>query len=461
MTSQLTAIAFNDKYQAERLLGMLGQLEKDRLVRIDEALVIVRDENGKFRRSHGLDDTLPGVVVAAGGAGLGLLVGAAVTLPVIGLVAGGIMAHRLASSNQLIRRVRQFIGTLEPGMSALFVTGDTDDVEQLIDRLKSYLIGAIFLQTDLPDDLLVELHNVAQDSIASTNGTKFKRVLAIINPAAGIERPILKPLNHVLRSAGIAWDIAITHASGDAKHFAREAVDAGYDAVMIYGGDGSVMEAASGLRGSGIPLAIIPGGTGNVMSIELGIENDVTQAAELLTRENISLREIDMGQVGDNYFVLRVATGYEAEFVKGTSREAKERLGSLAYTLTAIKQGLALVRYTLILDGNTVEVDGYTCMVANSGNIGVAGMPLLSRINISDGLLDVVVVQNLNFFSLLQQPGTRNEQAVQDRMVQRWQVREVTVETQNPQTVVGDGEVWGETPFSAKVLPGAVRVIVP
>ncbi len=462
--SQLTAVAFHDRHQASRVLDTLRLLEKDALVKIDDALVLVREDDGKLRSLQGLDDALPKIATAAGGAGLGLLVGALAAFPITGLAAGGFLAHRLAARHQLVRRVRQFNNAIEPGMSALFVVGATDDAERLIARLQPFLIDATFLQTTLPDDLLTKLDPSAVAPVTMLDRAAIKRIMVIINPASGIERPILRPLNRVLRSTEIPWDIAITHGSGDAQRLAANAVIDGYDAVMVYGGDGAVMEAAAGLAGSGVPLAIIPGGTGNVMSIELGIDYNVAQAAELLNRDKIPVRDVDMGAVGERLFALRVATGYEAAYVQNTAREAKERLGKMAYALTAIQQELKLVRYNLTLDGKEVEVDGYTCMVANSGNVGMAGLPLLAKISISDGLLDVVVVQSLNFLSMLRRPISVNEQAERERMVRHWQAREVTVTTAEadaPESIIGDGEVWGETPFTAHILPGAMRVIVP
>jgi diacylglycerol kinase (ATP) len=398
---------------------------------------------------------------AATGAGLGLLVGALAAFPVTGLAAGGWLAHRRASQSQLARHVRQFNSAIEPGMSALFLLAQTADAAQLLTHIQPFLVGAHVLQTPLPDDLLSDLQTPAATPVTTIDLATIKRVKVIINPASGIERPILRPLNSVLRTAGFAWDVAVTHGSGDAERLAAAAALEGYDAVMVYGGDGAVMEAASGLIDTGVPLAIIPGGTGNVMSIELGIENDVARAAALLTREQIPVRDIDMGECGQQRFALRIATGYEAAYVQHTTREAKERMGKLAYALSAIQQELRLVRYNLVLDGEAVEVEGYTCMVANSGNVGLAGLPLLSEISVSDGLLDVVIVQNLNFLSLLRRPIGHHEAAERVQMVRHWQVREVTIATDPPESIIGDGEVWGETPFSARVLPGAIRVIVP
>lgn len=398
---------------------------------------------------------------AASGAGPGLLVGALAAFQVSGLVAGGVLAHRLASQRQLARRVRQFAAAIEPAMLALFMLGKTADAGQLLVRLQPFLAGASFLQTSLPDDLLSNRAPSGATPVTTSNRSTIRHVKVIINPASGIERPILRPLNHALRAASFAWDIDVTHGSGDAQRLAADAVVDDYDAVLIYGGDRAVMEAAAGLMDSGVPLAIIPGGTGNVLSTGLAIENDVVSAAELLTREQISVRDIDMGDCGEHRFALHIATGYEAAYVQHTTCEAKERLGKLAYALSAIQQELRLVRSNLTLDGEEVEVDGYTCMVANSGNVGLPGLPLLARISVSDGLLDVVIVQNLNFLSLLRRPLSGDEEAARAQMVRHWQVRAVTVTTDPPEAIIGDGEVWGETPFSARVLPGVMRVVVP
>ncbi|MGB9633418.1 MAG: hypothetical protein ACPL8I_08825, partial [Chloroflexaceae bacterium] len=75
--------------------------------------------------------------------------------------------------------------------------------------------------------------------------------------------------------------------------------------------------------------------------------------------------------------------------------------------------------------------------------------------------LDVVIVQNLNFLSLLRRPISGDEEAARAQMVRHWQVREVTVATDPPELIIGDGEIWGETPFTAHVLPGVMRVVVP
>ena len=95
---------------------------------------------------------------------------------------------------------------------------------------------------------------------------------------------MLNVLNTVFREAGIDWDVFITKDAGDAERLAREAAEAGVDAVVVYGGDGTVTEAAAGLVGTEVPLAILPGGTANAIALALGIPTDLEAAAALLAR---------------------------------------------------------------------------------------------------------------------------------------------------------------------------------
>src|SRR5205085_3505002 len=93
-----------------------------------------------------------------------------------------------------------------------------------------------------------------------------KKLMVIINPAAGVDRPILGLLNAAMNTAGIEWEVQVTHQANDARRLAKEAAESGWDIVAAHGGDGTIMEVADGLRGTDVPLAIFPGGTGNAMS---------------------------------------------------------------------------------------------------------------------------------------------------------------------------------------------------
>ncbi len=278
----------------------------------------------------------------------------------------------------------------------------------------------------------------------------IKRVFIVANPASGQPKPILHSLNAVFRPAGVRWEIGITHASGDARRFTAEALAAGYDVVGAFGGDGTVMEVAQGLMGSATPLAILPGGTANLLSVELGIPKDLVAAAGVIVDVASQVRKVDMARVGERYFILRLGIGYAAEKVRIADRSLKDRFGLLAYSLGAIKALTTTrgARYQVTIDGETRVVDGVTCMVDNAGNMGNRYLTHGRQISVSDGVLDVLIGKI--------DPG--QAELVQ---IERYSGSRITIDADPTQPVQGDGELWGETPVTVEVVPAAVGVLVP
>ena len=294
---------------------------------------------------------------------------------------------------------------------------------------------------------------------------RIDNVLCIINPAAGQDRPVLGTLNRAFQASGVNWDVGLTKQAGDALRMAREAVVAGVDAVAVYGGDGTVMEVAAGLSGSGIPLAIFPGGTANVMSVELGIPNDLEQAVALVSGAARQIRTVDMGRVRDSggneqMFILRLSIGYLARMTEGAARETKNRVGTLAYALSAL-QALAqaeIAHFQITVDGETVESDGVTCMIANSGSLGVSGLTLSRQMSVDDGLLDVLVLHNADLIEVAKVIGN-SISGVEN--FPHWQGREITLHADPAQPIECDGEMIHATPVTVSVVPQSLRVIVP
>jgi YegS/Rv2252/BmrU family lipid kinase len=290
-----------------------------------------------------------------------------------------------------------------------------------------------------------------------------KRIHVVINPAAGQPEPILHILNSVLRPADVQWDVSVTREFGDATRQARQAAESGADIVVAYGGDGTVMEVANGLVGTEVALGVVAGGTGNVLSIELAIPQASEEAARLLVSADAEIRKVDVGQSGERSFLLRAYVGFDAERIQLTTREMRDRYGKLAYLIAALKAipESKAIRFSLTLDDEEVEVEGFTCIVQNAGNMGVRGLSLVPSVSISDGLLDVIVIHGFDPLSLASALGSIAETPLDPDRFHHWQAREITIATDSPQAVIGDGEAWGETPITMKVLPGAVHVIGP
>ncbi len=295
------------------------------------------------------------------------------------------------------------------------------------------------------------------------NPPRILRLQVILNPAAGQDEAVLPTLNRVFREVDIEWDVSLTHERGDARRLAREAVQAGAELVAAYGGDGTVMETASGLIGSDVPLGILPGGTANVMAIELGVPRELEAAARLLLAPDVERRALDVGRVGEEHFLLRLGTGFEAVVIEGAERELKDRMGTLAYILSAIKalREPPQTTYRLLLDDESVQIEGMSCLVANSGNLGLPGLALHPKIDVSDGLLDVVVIRQVDFDTLISLAASVAGVENVPESLPHWQVRRVRIESDPVQDVQADGEMIGETPIEVEVVPQALQVVVP
>jgi YegS/Rv2252/BmrU family lipid kinase len=291
------------------------------------------------------------------------------------------------------------------------------------------------------------------------------RIHVIANPAAGRGAPILHILNSVFRPSGIIWDVSVTQGSGDAARFAAQAVATGVDVVAVYGGDGTVMEVAGSLAGHPTPLAILPGGTANLMAVELGIPRNLTNAARIAVREDSLPRVVDLGKAGDRRFMLRVGIGLEAQKVESTSREMKDRFGMLAYSLGAL-QALRTsepARFRLSLDGQQAECEAIACVVDNAGTIGIPGLSHSHQVSVSDGFFDVFALRDLHgLLSGPPRPGRTpagHRRRAGTEIAQHWRARHITIVTDPPLPVQADGEMWGTTPISIDVLPRAIRVL--
>jgi diacylglycerol kinase family enzyme len=188
------------------------------------------------------------------------------------------------------------------------------------------------------------------------------------------------------------------------------------------------------------------------MSVELGIPRDLAGAAKVACSDTSVVRAVDMGEADDHKFMLRVGIGFPAEKVILADRNLKDKYGLAAYTIAAFKamRTTKVARYQLNLDGQQLSVEGVACRVDNSSNIGVPGVSLCPDADVSDGYLDVLVWQDKGWRSL------------SDDAFRHWRAKEIAIETDPPQAIQGDGEIWDTTPtITIRVIPGAMRVLVP
>jgi diacylglycerol kinase (ATP) len=288
----------------------------------------------------------------------------------------------------------------------------------------------------------------------------YKRIHVIINPASGKNQPMLNIINDVCHKHEVEWDATVTHKYGDATAQALAAIAAGVDLVAGYGGDGTQHEVANAILSSerSIPMAILPGGTGNGFCRENNVPEKLKAAVELMCT-SANLRHVDAVRLGNQVFIQRLYTGIEPE--QQTSRELKDKYGVLAYAVTVRGQEKAMVeaQYRLTIDGQVIEARGTKCYIVNSGMTG-KGLSIDKDFSVTDGLLDVFLLdKDLAHFTAAAERFLHVNRPSSG--LQCWQGKEITIDSDPDRPVWTDGEYFGRTPITVAVLPGALSIVVP
>ncbi|HEY2824288.1 MAG TPA: diacylglycerol kinase family protein [Gemmatimonadales bacterium] len=291
------------------------------------------------------------------------------------------------------------------------------------------------------------------------------RVLLIHNPVASRTEPeTVRTVSAVWERAGWSVDVAATAHNGHAAELARQGVADKVDVVAVYGGDGTTMHAVSGLVGSDVTIGLIPGGTGNLLAGNLRVPRDPARAAQVIIKGNS--RAIDLGRVEWDstvrYFAVNCGAGFAGDLMRATTGEAKRRWGVGAYVLRAWSTigDTPRAHYRITVDGTPVEVDASLVMVLNCGEMFPPYFRMRDGIAVDDGILDVVAYSwngFLDSIGLLWNVfrGTEQQRVVYARG------RKIRVDADQSRELQIDGDPVGTTPFTAEIVPGAVRVLVP
>lgn len=292
------------------------------------------------------------------------------------------------------------------------------------------------------------------------------RLLLIVNPAAGRRAP-----SHVEQAArdsfarrGISAtvDTALTGTPAETTSLARAARER-YDVIAAVGGDGTVRDVAAGLRDSPVPLAIIPTGTANVLAADLRIPFTLDGAMDLIG-EDAPTAPLDLGEVNGRYFVLNVGAGYAARLIGHTPEVWKRRVGQFAYIPASVRATFARDRSQaeIVIDGERFTERVQMVFIANSGGIGGRTVQIAPGVRYDDGLFTVAAFTPRLPLSLLwafiQMAVGRHERI---RGAHFWSGAEISVTCDPPLPVQVDGDAAGTTPCTVRVLPAALRVIVP
>lgn len=236
--------------------------------------------------------------------------------------------------------------------------------------------------------------------------------------------------------------------------------------VFSLGGDGTAMEVCGALAYSDIPVGVLPGGTGNLLSRALGIPARMKHAVPALL--NGSERHIDLGMVFGRHFAVAAGVGIDATMVAETTPWMKRRLGVAAYTMVATRAALRAVmarRYFIVrieVNGEVIERRATSLMFANFGAILEDRLSFGPDIEAHDGLLDCCIFSPANLAEAIHIVWCAVRGAPQSPSVVWYRKgTRFVVETIPPMPLQADGDLLGVTPAEVTIQPLAVRLLVP
>lgn len=298
-------------------------------------------------------------------------------------------------------------------------------------------------------------------------------VCLIVNPSAGggKARRLAPQAERALRERGLQVRRIDTRDLAHARELAVAAAADG-ETVAVLSGDGAIGAIADALRAvPGAVLGVLPGGRGNDLARSLGISQELAEACATIAGG--VKRAMDVGEVSaldatepGRAFVGIASVGFDSD-ANRIANEAPSWLGNLVYAYGALRALAAWrpARFELELDppeGERKTFVAYTVGACNSKSYG-GGMRAAPDAMLDDGLLDVIVLENVSKLTFLTKilPRVFKGEHVREPRVHVLHAKELVVSADRPFTMYADGDPIGELPLRVRVLAGAIDVLVP
>jgi YegS/Rv2252/BmrU family lipid kinase len=287
------------------------------------------------------------------------------------------------------------------------------------------------------------------------------RHLLLVNPSAGGGRAadLLPRVERALSDRGLEHRTVRTQSLEHGCNEAKAAADNG-EVVVVMSGDGLIGQVGGAIAGSDGTLGIVPGGRGNDLARVLEIPAEVDQAVDVLASG--TPRAIDVGEVNGRRFLGIASCGFDSD-ANRIANEARWVKGRLVYAYAALRALIAWkpANFVLHLDGERRELTGYSVAAANSKAYG-GGMFIAPDAELDDGLLDVVTTGQVSKWGFLTNlPKVFDGSHVEKDEVSVSRAAEVIIEADRYFAVYADGDHLADLPATVRVLPGALRVLVP
>ena len=293
-----------------------------------------------------------------------------------------------------------------------------------------------------------------------------------MNPVAGGGRAAhaLPALRQFAQEERWPVEICVTQSANDLAEKARSATCQGYHRIFVLGGDGTFQILLNSVADHrDVVLGLIPAGGGNDLAASLGLPSDPVRAAKLLLHGEVSRIDavrVRTGEGYDRFYSGGGGVGLDAEAARHASGAFRNVPGRARYLLSAIRAlvGFRKLRARVSVqsaDAQEFDVTPLLVSVLNTPSYG-GGVRLAPGASTDDGLLDLVILENLSVLEILSLlPRLFSRGTLKTNQLRRLHVKCVRIETDPPCRFHGDGEILGTTPVEISIVPQACCIIRP
>ena len=296
-------------------------------------------------------------------------------------------------------------------------------------------------------------------------------VTVFLNPTAGGGRAgfCLAQIRKLFESFQVHAQFLTTGSAAELELSVQDAISRRCRVLIAMGGDGTFQTLANAAFGADVLLGVLPVGGGNDFAAALGLPGDpmiATQAVLRGTPRFVDLVRVRTSEGRTRLYAGGGGIGLDARAMHYSSGRYRHLPGRWRYIASALRALVGFVPLDIHVDFPGSEIishEGKVLLAAvlNSPTYG-AGVRLAPQATIDDGLLHVVLIEDIGMFEILQLlPRLIGSGELQTSRVKRWQAGKVRLATRNPTLFHGDGEILGETPVEIELVPRAIKVLAP
>ena len=287
----------------------------------------------------------------------------------------------------------------------------------------------------------------------------MKKAMLIINPTSGGEKALdyKEKLENKAKEYFEYVETKITEKAKDATAFAEEASKENYEAVIVFGGDGTVNEVISGIAEKDyIPkLGIIPGGTGNLITKLLEISQDINEAIDQLDFNKTNA--IDIGKANKSYFGYIFSVGSLPEAIHNVEIEDKAKYGVLAYAINTIKSVIKDEVFNIKIETENGSYEGEASQVLVLLSNYYADKKIFEENK--DGYANILVLKNASIISKLSLiPDLLKGDIVENDNIEYIKAKDITISSDTKIESDIDGDQSDDLPVKITVLGNHIEI---